>query len=99
MLGRQRDGGVDRQQPVVDALLRQPHHQVEADVVESRGPRLGKRVPGPVGVVQSRQPAEFLVAERLDTVAQSIDAGFPKCREARLVDRFRVRLHRDLDVR
>ena len=98
MLGREGGRFVDRLEPLVDPLARQPHHQVEADVVEAGRPRLAERRAGPLGAVQPRQAPEFIVPERLDTEAEPVDAGARETLEPRGRDRFGIRLERDLAV-
>jgi hypothetical protein len=92
MLGRERDGRVHRFEPFADRLLGQPHHQVDADVVEAGAARLGDGDARAIGVVQPRQPAKLLVTERLDTETQSVDAGSAVGGEPRFADRLGVRL-------
>ena len=99
MLGPERDRRVDGLEPVADALLRQPHHEVQADIVEAGGPRLAERRAGAVHAVQPREALELLFPERLHAETDAIHAGAPVCREPRLGHRLGVRLHRDLAAR
>ena len=48
--------------------------------------------------MQPAQTLQFLVPERLDTKAQTIDAGFPEAESVSSRDGFRVGLEGDLGV-
>ena len=98
MLGPDGDGRIDRLQPVLDALLGQPHHQIEAEVVEAGRARLGHGQARPFGGVQPRQPPKLRLAKRLDAEAQTVDAGRAERRQLRLVDGFGIGFERDFGV-
>ena len=60
--------------------------------------RLGERRAGAIGAVQPRQPLQLVVAKRLDTEAETVDAGRAVRREPILGDAFRIRLERDFAI-
>ena len=62
------------------------------------GARFGDRGARAIDAVQPRQPAQLVVAERLDAEAQTIDAGAPERREPGLGDRLGIGFERDLAV-
>ena len=77
VLGPERDRRVDRLAATASTpLLGQPHHQIEADVVEAgaRAPR-DSAARARSARMQPRQPPQFLVAERLDAETEPVDAG------------------------
>jgi hypothetical protein len=79
-------------------LLRQPHHQVEGEVVEScRARQTNSRFSTRRGM-KARQTLQLLVAKRLHAVAETIDACVAEAGEPSFVDRFRIGLERDLGV-
>ncbi len=98
MIGRERDRRVDRLEPLADRLLRQPHHQIEAHVVEAGGARILIRGGGAIGVVEPREAAQLRVAKRLHADAQAIHAGVAVGGEARRVNRLGVRFERHLAI-
>ncbi|MNC95464.1 hypothetical protein D3C83_125920 [compost metagenome] len=63
MLGLDRDQLVHRLQPVLDRLLRQPHHEVERDVVEPGGARQRDGVARACGRVHAAEAPQFLVTK------------------------------------
>ena len=79
-------------------MAREPHHQVEADIVEARASRVGERRARAIGAVQPRQAPQLVVSKRLDAEAQSIDAGVAVLRQARGGDGFRVGLEGDFTI-
>ncbi len=64
------DGGLPLGQP----LLRQPEHQIEADVVDSCFAGVGERLARAIGAVLAAEPGKLSVVERLDTEADAVDA-------------------------
>ena len=98
VLRRKRDRVIDRRQPVLDALCGQPHHQVEADVVETSRARVRVRLARARRAVQTRQPAKLVVAERLNAKAHAIDAGGAKCGQPIGGDRLGVGLECHLAI-
>ena len=78
MLGPHANERLDALLPVLARLLRQPHHQVEADVVEPGAARLAHRGHRPAGRVNAAQPFQLGFAERLDAKADAIDTGGAK---------------------
>ena len=57
-----------------------------------------ERGAGAVGAVQARQPPQFVVAERLDAEAQTIDARRAVARQPLGRDGFGIRFERDLAI-
>ena len=98
MIGAGRNRGVDGRQPVVDALLGQPHHQIEADVVEAGVARFGERRARATGIVQPGEPAKLRVAKRLHADAQTVDTGIPQRRKLAGVNALGVGFERDLRI-
>ena len=78
VLGSHANQRLDTLLPVVARLLRQPHHQVEADVVDARSPRLANGGNCPVGRMNAAQPFQLGLPERLDPEAYAIDTGGAK---------------------
>ncbi len=80
-------------------LAGQPHHQIEADVVEARGPA---RLPARGGRGRRRGYAtaglQLVVAKRLHAETESVDASLAKPSKHRHVHRFGVGLERDLRI-
>ncbi len=54
MIRMQRDCAVDGPQPVGHPLLRQPHHQIDAEIVEAGGAGLRDRLARAIGGMQPR---------------------------------------------
>ncbi len=99
VLGRQGDGRVDRRQPVLDALRRQPHHQVEADVVEPGGAGFADGGARAVGGVQPRQPrAAPRRGNDCTPKLRRLTPGLPVRAQPGFGHRLGVRLERDLAV-
>ena len=61
MIGLERDESVDRRLPLRHALLRQPQHQVEADVVEAGRTDLAHRLARARAAVRPPEPLQLLV--------------------------------------
>ncbi len=99
MVGSDVNRAVDRFEPVIDALPRQPHHQIKADVVEPGGACFGEGHASPVGSVKTGQASQLGLAKRLDTETETVHAGRAKGRQLRIVDAFRISFQRDLGVR
>ena len=83
MVGRERDGRVDRLEPLRDATG-PGSHIIRSRLTLSKpaaraSPTARARA---IGAVQARQAAQFVVAERLDAEAQPIDAGVAERRAA-----------------
>ncbi len=98
VIGLQRDQRLHRLQPVRLRLPREPHHQVEAQVVESRRARERHRLPRGLGRMETAQTLELLVPKGLDTETESIDAGLTKAVKGFSRGRFRVGFERDFGV-
>ena len=81
MIRCERDQAVNGFEPLRDRLLRQPHHQVEGDVVEAGAARHRERVRGAGGGMQPAETLQFLVSERLHPVAETIDARLAEAGE------------------
>ena len=62
-------------------------------------PSHGEGLAGPGRGMQPAQTLQLLVPERLDTKAQTIDAGLPEAGERVIGDGFRIGLEGDLGVR
>ena len=98
VLGTEPDETLHRDEPVGDRLLRQPHHQVERDVVEAGRARHAEGLARPRRRVEPAETLKLLVPEGLDTEAQTIDAGGPKSLQPLGRHRLGIGLERDLGV-
>jgi hypothetical protein len=99
MLRAKSDERVHRREPLRDRLLRQPHHQVQRDVVEAGVPGHFERVARPGRGMQPAETLKLLVAKRLDTKTEAIDARVAKRPQPVAGDRLGVRLEGDLSDR
>ena len=84
--------------PVGDALLRQPHHEIQADVVEPGAARLENRLARTIGRMDPAEPAQLRFPERLHAEADAVDARLAKAGHARRRGGFGVGFERDLGV-
>ena len=92
------DQRVQVRQPVGDALLGQPHHQIQADVLETRGARLADDAPGAIRGMNAAKPLQLRVLKGLHAETETVHAGGAKRIELRAIHRLRVRLERGLHV-
>jgi hypothetical protein len=99
VLGPDVDERFDVSAPVRGSLLRQPHHQIEADVVEPGGPRLEHRFACAARRMNPPEPLQLRVAERLHAEADAVHARPAEAVHARRCGGFRIGLQRDLGVR
>ena len=99
VIGTESDQRVHRLEPLRHRLLRQPHHEVERDVVEAGGARFSqtprRRAPAEWSRVRR---AQLVVAERLHAEAETIDAGRAKRGQPLGGHAFGIGLERDLGV-
>ena len=80
--GRRAIERVHRLEPLRHRLLRQPHHQVEREVVEAGRARFAHRRRRRGDAECSRREAhQFVVAERLHAEAETVDAGGAEARQ------------------
>ncbi len=98
MIGIERDQSVDRLLPLRHSLLRQPHHQVDAHVVEASLTNLAHRLTRPRAAVGPSKPPQLFIDQRLDPQAHAVDAGVPEPAHPLDRDGLGVRLERHLRV-
>ena len=72
MVRTERNERVDRLEPLRDALLRKPHHEVERDVVEPGRAGHVKSLFGAGRGVQPAQAPQLVVPKRLDAVTEAV---------------------------
>ena len=99
MLRAKADERVYRREPLRDRLLRQPHHEVQRDVLKSRLSRHFERLAGARGGMQSAQTLELVVAKGLDTETEAIDSRVAKCPQPVAGDGLGIGFERDLGGR
>ena len=85
-------------QPLGHPLLREPHHQVEADVVEPGRARLAARRRARARRCAPAQPPQLVIVERLHAEAHAVDAGRAESLEPLAADGLGVGLERDFGV-
>src|SRR4030095_11544438 len=82
VIGPERDRLIDRAQPRRERLTRQPEHEIETEIVEPGRTRIPNRFTRTGGRVDSSEPLQLLIVERLHTEADAVDAALPKCLES-----------------
>ena len=82
----------------VDRLPRQPHHQIQAEVVEAGAARQADRLARPLGRMDPAEAGELAVVEGLHADAQAIRAGGANRGQVVGGRGFRVQLERHLGV-
>ena len=97
--GAERERGLEVGERALARLLRQRIHQVEVEVVEARGGEFRDRGADLAGTVDPPEHRERRRIERLRAERDAVDAGFRVAREAAVLDRPGIRLHRDLGIR
>ncbi len=98
VVGGDTDRGLDGGEPLRHVLAGQPHHEIDADVVEPRRARHRHGIHRTLSRVEASETCQLGVTKRLDAEAQTIDTGAAKLFQARLRNGFRVCFEGDFGV-
>ena len=97
--GPERDGGGQIRKCSLDRLLGQRIHQVQVEIRDRGGAQLGDRHADLLGSVDAAEDREPPGVEGLRPQRHTVDARRGVALEAAMLDRARVGLHGDLDIR